>query len=215
MAKAKKLPSGSWRVQVYDYTDAQGKRHYKSFTVDDPSAAGRREAERLAATWAVQKKMESNPSTMTLKAAFSSYIESREAILSPATIREYKRSAKTDLQELMPIKICDLTQETIQQAINHEALTHSPKSVRNMHGLLSAVLQAYRKKNVRHCTSHQTMRSEESLIALPVLSWNYRSSSLPLAQCGAAKYAHWIAEIYPGTSYTSAGTWFGTPPENG
>ena len=144
MAKAKKLPSGSWRVQVYDYTDAQGKRHYKSFTVDDPSAAGRREAERLAATWAVQKKMESNPSTMTLKAAFSSYIESREAILSPATIREYKRSAKTDLQELMPIKICDLTQETIQQAINHEALTHSPKSVRNMHGLLSAVLQAYR-----------------------------------------------------------------------
>ena len=144
MAKAKKLPSGSWRCQVYDYTAAQGKRHYKSFTVDDPSAAGRREAERLAATWAAQKTTESNPSTMTLKAAFSAYIEAREAILSPATIREYKRSAKTDLQELMPIKICDLTQETIQQAINHEALTHSPKSVRNMHGLLSAVLQAYR-----------------------------------------------------------------------
>lgn len=144
MAKAKKLPSGSWRCQVYDYTDAQGKRHYKSFTVDDPSATGRREAERLAATWAAQKTTESNPSTMTLKAAFSAYIEAREAILSPATIREYKRSAKTDLQELMPIKICDLTQETIQQAINHEALTHSPKSVRNMHGLLSAVLQAYR-----------------------------------------------------------------------
>ena len=139
MAKAKKLPSGSWRCQVYDYTDAQGKRHYKSFTVDDPSAAGRREAERLAATWAAQKTMESNPSTMTLKAAFSAYIEAREAILSPATIREYKRSAKTDLQELMPLKICDLTQETIQQAINHESLTHSPKSVRNMHGLLSAV----------------------------------------------------------------------------
>ena len=62
----------------------------------------------------------------------------------PTTIREYKRSAKTDLQELMSIKICDLTQETVQQAINHEALTHSPKSVRNMHDLLSAVLQAYR-----------------------------------------------------------------------
>ena len=33
----------------------------------------------------------------------------------PTTIREYKRSAKTDLQELMSIKICDLTQETVQQ----------------------------------------------------------------------------------------------------
>ncbi len=32
MAKAKKLPSGKWRVRVYDYTDEDGKRHYKSFT---------------------------------------------------------------------------------------------------------------------------------------------------------------------------------------
>ena len=31
MAKKKKnaLPSGSIRVQVYDYTDAEGKKHYK------------------------------------------------------------------------------------------------------------------------------------------------------------------------------------------
>lgn len=34
MAKVKKQPSGNWRVQVYDYTDAKGKRHYKSFTAD-------------------------------------------------------------------------------------------------------------------------------------------------------------------------------------
>ena len=33
MAKAKKLPSGNWRVNLYDYTDpATGKRIYKSFT---------------------------------------------------------------------------------------------------------------------------------------------------------------------------------------
>jgi hypothetical protein len=34
MAKAQKLPSGSWRYLVYDYTDSQGKKHYKSFTAD-------------------------------------------------------------------------------------------------------------------------------------------------------------------------------------
>ena len=33
MAKAKKLKSGSWRCLVYDYTDASGKRHYKSLPV--------------------------------------------------------------------------------------------------------------------------------------------------------------------------------------
>lgn len=35
MAKPKKknqLPSGQFRVQVYDYTDDDGKKHYKSFT---------------------------------------------------------------------------------------------------------------------------------------------------------------------------------------
>lgn len=34
MAKAKKLPSGSWRVNQYVGKDADGKRVYKSFTAD-------------------------------------------------------------------------------------------------------------------------------------------------------------------------------------
>ena len=37
MATAKKLPSGSWRCLVYDYTDTSGKRHYKSFTSSAPT----------------------------------------------------------------------------------------------------------------------------------------------------------------------------------
>jgi hypothetical protein len=32
MATAKKLPSGSWRCRVYDYTDDTGKKIYRSFT---------------------------------------------------------------------------------------------------------------------------------------------------------------------------------------
>ena len=32
--RPKKLPSGTWRCQVYDYTDDNGKRHYESFTAD-------------------------------------------------------------------------------------------------------------------------------------------------------------------------------------
>lgn len=39
MAKAKQLPSGNWRVQVYDYTDSIGKRHYKSFTAETKKEA--------------------------------------------------------------------------------------------------------------------------------------------------------------------------------
>ena len=33
MARKKNtLPSGNVRIQVYDYTDLEGKKHYKSFT---------------------------------------------------------------------------------------------------------------------------------------------------------------------------------------
>lgn len=147
MAKAKKLPSGSWRVLVYDYTDAKGKRKYKSFTSEDPSAKGKRKVESEAAIYAAGKDSLRTLTTMkdmTLGQAMDMYIENRSAVLSPGTIREYKRSRRNDLQELMPLKIHGITREDIQSSINHEALSHSPKSVRNMHGLLSSVLRTYR-----------------------------------------------------------------------
>ena len=37
-----------------------------------------------------------------------------------------------------------ITQEDIQKAINIEAQSHSPKTVRNSHGLISAVMRVYR-----------------------------------------------------------------------
>ena len=48
MARKKKneLPSGNIRVQVYDYTDNDGKKHYKSFTA--PTKA---QAQALATEW--------------------------------------------------------------------------------------------------------------------------------------------------------------------
>lgn len=158
MAKAKKLPSGSWRCLVYDYIDQSGKRHYKSFTSDDPSPAGRREAERLAAVYAATKETESKCSTMTLKTAWNQYIEDRSAVLSPATIREYKRSLNSDLQMLMDIKISEITQDVVQKAINYESRSHSPKSIRNMHGLLSAVLNTYRPNFALHTDLPQKVR---------------------------------------------------------
>ena len=36
MAKAKKLPSGSWHVLVYSHTDERGRRKHESFTAGTP-----------------------------------------------------------------------------------------------------------------------------------------------------------------------------------
>lgn len=143
MAKAKKLPSGSWRCLVYDYTDSNGKRKYKSFTSNDTSNAGKREAEFLAAEYAANKK-NLLKSELTFGKALSAYIEDRESVLAVSTIREYKRSKRTDLSELENINIANITPEYIQEFINNQSKNKSPKTVRNIHGLISAVLKIYR-----------------------------------------------------------------------
>ena len=140
MAKAKKLPSGNWRVNLYDYTDpATGKRIYKSFT-----ATTKKEAEYMAAEYKLDgKQRTASAGDMTLKEAYTRYIDSKTNVLSPSTIREYRRSARNDLQDIMPLKLRDITQEAVQRSINQFAANHAPKTVRNAHGLLSAVLGVY------------------------------------------------------------------------
>ncbi|MCC8024288.1 MAG: site-specific integrase [Clostridium sp.] len=152
MPTAKKLPSGSWRCQVYSHTEeiaqpdgtTKKKRIYKSFTNDDPSPKGKRKAEKDATAWAATKESAGKKIDKTYGELLDDYIKARSAVLSPSTIREYKRSRKTDLQGLMNKKVLCITQEDIQLEINKAALNHSPKTIRNMHGLLSAVMGTYR-----------------------------------------------------------------------
>lgn len=64
MPTAKKLPSGSWRCQVFSHYEEvkqpdgtiKKKRIYKSFTSDDPSRNGKKAAELAAARYAAEKK---------------------------------------------------------------------------------------------------------------------------------------------------------------
>lgn len=144
MATAKKLNSGSWRCQVYSHTEkilqpdgkTKSKRIYESFTCDDTSKKGKRIAEQMAADFAAEKEDRRKPCNLTVGDAIDKYIESRESVLSPRTIMDYRRIRKQDLQDIMDIKVSRITQEDIQQSINLDAQKHSPKTVRNNHGLV-------------------------------------------------------------------------------
>lgn len=140
MPSAKKLPSGSWRCRVYSHTE-NGKKIYKSFTVDDSSLRGKKLCEQMALAWSMEKP---SATDTTLRQAYNLYVSSREHVLSPSTIKEYKRQISTAFPELMDIYVSDLTRDQIQRSINAASISHSPKTVRNMHGLLTAVLGAYR-----------------------------------------------------------------------
>ncbi len=152
MPTAKKLPSGSWRCQVYSHTEEivhpdgsiKKKRIYKSFTSDVPGPKGKRIAEQMATEYAANKEIYGHGTDISLGEAVDQYIQNREAVLSPRTIVDYKRIRKNALLPLSDIKISRLTQADVQKSVNLYAQNHSPKTVRNMHGLISAVLRQYR-----------------------------------------------------------------------
>lgn len=137
MATAKKLPSGNWRIRIYIGTD-NGKAKYKSFTAET-----KKDAEFLAAKYN-QFRIEVDSSSMLLRTAVEKYISSKENIVSPSTIKGYRAIMRNDVQELMNTKIKDITAQQIQIALNEFAVDHAPKTCRNVHGLISAVLKTYR-----------------------------------------------------------------------
>ena len=140
MANAKKLKSGNWRVLEYDYTDENNKRHYKSFT-----GSTKKEAEYMAKEYSHNKQRGAKTyNDLTLQEAYRRYIDSKSSVLAPSTIDGYEKNLRNDFKMLMPMKLSNINQEHIQLAVNEMSATKSPKSVRNSHGLLSAVLRAYK-----------------------------------------------------------------------
>jgi len=132
MSKAKKLPSGAWNVSVYSHTE-NGKRKYVSFT-----AGTKAEAELKAAEYKANKKRQRYVD-ITVGEAIDRYVESKSGVLSPSTLREYRRSAAHDLNKLRPKKIKNLTSEDLQLFVTHLTLAgKSEKTIRNNIALVRA-----------------------------------------------------------------------------
>lgn len=137
MAKAIKLTSGRWRCQVFDYKDDAGKIHRKSFTADT-----RREAERLAAMWQSDRE-ETKKAGMTLEAAMVEYVNNKNSVLSPGTVKTYKGYIRNHFVDLKNKSVSDITAADVQKYINRISKTLSPKTVYNVHGFIFSVLREY------------------------------------------------------------------------
>lgn len=134
MAKAKKLPSGSWRVRVYSHTSSDGIKHYESFT-----ASTKQEAEMMAAKFANDNDRKRSDD-LTVKEAVENYIQSNTTTLSPSTIYGYTNDARR-IEPIGNIRIRKLTSKDIQgliSALINEGL--SPKTIKNTYGLLRSAL---------------------------------------------------------------------------
>lgn len=136
MATAKKLPSGSWRVQVFTHTDADGRKHKKSFT-----APTKREAEILAAQYRSQCT-NVNEDRKTVRQAIDGYIKAKEGVLSPSTIRGYVRMIRR-YDPIGRMKLSKFNNEQAQLFISDLSVRLSPKTVHNIWGLLISAVSMY------------------------------------------------------------------------
>ena len=136
MPTAKRLPSGSWNVQIYSHRNSKGRRVYKSFT-----AGTKRQAELLAAEYksGKQRIVDDNK---TVHEAVTGYINAKEGVLSPSTVRGYERMIKY-YKPIEHIKLYQLTNEQIQIFVSDLARDLSPKTVSNVFGLLSSSIALY------------------------------------------------------------------------
>lgn len=136
MAKATKLPSGQWRVNAYSHTDADGKQHRVSFT-----AATKAEAEMLAAEFAATKKRKAR-TELTVGEAVKGYIDTKEAVLSPSTVRGYRGYIQY-YEPIANLKIRRLTTADLQQYVSGLSRELSPKTTINIYRLLISAITMY------------------------------------------------------------------------
>lgn len=128
MPKAKRLPSGSWHCQVY----RNGKRY--SFTVKDPSDAGRRKCERIAGDFADRAEHEEG----FVITVINNYIERKSRTLSVSTLAAYRSLARNAYGLIAHEQAATLSQAAVEAWIAAYRVNHTPKTIRNAYGLLCA-----------------------------------------------------------------------------
>lgn len=143
MAKAKRTPSGKWRVLAYIGKDKNGKRQYKSFTGTD-----RKLVERQASEYVDEHRTVNDP--ISFKSSLDAFLDSRRAVLSPSTLRGYNNISKylnERYEAFCKASIYDIDTDMLQSVVNDMVENgQSPKSISNKVGLISSVM---RYKNVQ------------------------------------------------------------------
>lgn len=149
--KIEKLPSGSYRIRK----TYQGRTY--TVIVQDHKPT-QKEALKL-----MSEKLEDAPAVggrMTFKQAALSYIDSKVNVLSPATIRSYRCLVNAFSEKFAKTQLSVITAALVQQEINSYSRDHSAKTVRNLHGFLSAVLAMFAPEITLRTTLPQHVPSD-------------------------------------------------------
>ena len=81
------------------------------------------------------------PKGKTLRTVVNAYIDNKTNILSPSTIREYRRISNKEFQDIMDKDVNDITKSMYQEEVNKQSSGRSTKTVINNFSVIKAALK--------------------------------------------------------------------------
>lgn len=91
------------------------------------------------------------------------YIASKRNVLSPSTLGGYQKCKRCLSDEFKRTRLCDIEQIDVQEEINNYAKNHAPKSVKNLHGFISAVIKVFKPSLQLNTTLPQAKSVDKEL----------------------------------------------------
>lgn len=148
--KIEKLPSGSYRIR----------KMYKGKTYSIVTDYKPTQKEALQLLAAELDKEQVKITHMTFRTAAEKYVDMKRNVLSPRTVKEYTETPKRLSDRFNNLLLSDITQIDIQQEINALSKNKKPKTVRNYHGFITAVLGTFRPDMKISTTLPQKVKNE-------------------------------------------------------
>lgn len=149
--KIELLPSGSYRIR----------KMYKgkTYTVITNHKPTQKEATILLAE--AMEDIQDKGKPRTFECCALEYIEMKENVLSPSTVREYTRTLNWLSDPFRSMNIYDIDNIIIQKEINDFSSNHAPKTVHNLHGFISAVMKLHRPNLSINATLPQKVKNDD------------------------------------------------------
>lgn len=148
--KIEKLKSGSYRIR----------KMYKGTTYSVVTDYKPTQKEAIQLLAAEMDKIQGKKQHMSFQKAAEEYIEIKSNIISPSTIKGYQSVLRNISDDFKHQNISDITALEVQKEINQYSSGHSAKTVRNMHGFISAIMGMYAPNTILNTTLPQYIKKE-------------------------------------------------------
>ena len=87
-----------------------------------------------------------------MKNCIEMYIESKDSVLSPATVKAYRNYLKNMPAWFLDLKLSEVNTYRVQSLINEYTKTHSVKYTRNVTALVTATMHTFAPETIIHTT---------------------------------------------------------------